>query len=54
MYAIRSYYDPDWQRFLAASAITTVAAGLLIFSTRGTPIDFGLREAFFLTTASWA
>lgn len=45
--------NPDWQRFLAASAITTVAAGLLIFSTRGTPIDFGLREAFFLTTASW-
>lgn len=45
--------NPEWREFVTAAAVTVTVAGLLVISSRGAAVEFGLREAFFLTTASW-
>lgn len=43
----------DWQVFLAAAFLTTVAGGGLALTSRGSEGQLTLRNAFVLTTTSW-
>ena len=43
----------DWQVFLAASFLTTIAGGGLALTSRGSETQLTLRNAFVLTTLSW-
>jgi trk system potassium uptake protein TrkH len=45
--------NQDWQVFLAAAAVALFVGGGLFLSNRGTSGDFGIRQAFILTTVAW-
>lgn len=48
-----SYGQPDWQVFIASSAVTLFVGVCLALTSRGNPRQMGLRQAFLLTTTVW-
>jgi trk system potassium uptake protein TrkH len=46
--------DPDWSNFAAAAAITLAAGGILLAANWSPTIRLTVRQAFLLTTLSWA
>ena len=46
--------NPDWLVFLAAAAVTIFLGGMLVLGNRGPRFDINRRQAFLLTTLSWA
>ncbi len=52
--ADRMVNNPDWQAFAISSLLTLFAGGLLILTNRGRAVVLSVRQAFVLTTASWA
>jgi len=45
--------NPDWQVFLASSALTFVFGSLLTVSQAGSVRSITIKQAFLLTTSSW-
>ncbi|MEH6527661.1 MAG: TrkH family potassium uptake protein [Sneathiella sp.] len=43
----------DWQVFFAAAAVALFVGGGLFLSNRGAGGEFGIRQAFILTTVAW-
>lgn len=46
--------NPDWHVFVISAAVTGGVGGTLVLACRGIRLELGLRQAFVLTTASWA
>ncbi len=46
--------NPDWQVFAASAAATLFVGIALTITSRGNPFDLKVRQAFVLTTISWA
>ncbi|MGE0844995.1 MAG: TrkH family potassium uptake protein [Flavobacteriaceae bacterium] len=45
--------NPDWQVFVIASGVTTLAGGLAWMATNGAAARLDVREAFLLTGLAW-
>ncbi|MBK1698179.1 TrkH family potassium uptake protein [Rhodovibrio salinarum] len=48
-----AYGNPDWHSFLVAAAVTLSVAGMGGLTTRGGPLEIGVRQAFVLTATAW-